>query len=132
MSSKQLFSLFVRDDKSSFIVIHNSSLSLWHLIWIYPKFYFKYRWRCYWEWEQVWYCVCEASDRGASQTDPGSYKFTIRTKHTKRTNYTENANERMHDTRNEQTIYETIARYTNERIIGAYPYIIQWPMILVL
>jgi hypothetical protein len=38
------------------------------LIWIYPKFYFKYRWRCYWEWEQVWYCVCEASDRGAGIT----------------------------------------------------------------
>ena len=37
----------------------------------------------------------------------------------KRTNYTENANEQTHDTRNERTIHETNARYTNERIIGA-------------
>ena len=78
-------------------------------------------------------------------TDPGSYKFTIRTKRKRtksanetnerftrtirkthdirtnemhRTNYTENANERTHDTRSERTIHVTNARYTNERIIG--------------
>ena len=48
-----------------------------------------------------------------------------RTNEIKRTNYTGNANERTHDTRNERTIHETNARYTNERIIGALPYIIQ-------
>jgi hypothetical protein len=42
-----------------------------------------------------------------------------RTNEMKRTNYTENANERTQYTRNERTIHETNARYTNERIIGA-------------
>jgi hypothetical protein len=37
----------------------------------------------------------------------------------KRANYTENANERTHDTGSERTIHEANARYTNERIIGA-------------
>jgi hypothetical protein len=67
-------------------------------------------------------------------TDPGSYKFTIRTKHkrtknerTLHTNDTKNARytKRTHDTRCERTIHETNARYRNERtkwnerIIGA-------------
>ena len=55
---------------------------------------------------------------------------TLHTNDTKNARYTE----RMHDTRNERTIHETNARYTNEPIIGAYmlPYIIQWQTILVL
>jgi ribosomal protein S8 len=44
---------------------------------------------------------------------------TLQTNEMKRMNYTENANERTHDARNERTIHETNARYTNERIIGA-------------
>jgi len=57
-------------------------------------------------------------------TDPGSHKFTIRTKrkrtenanetNEKRTNDTKNARytKRTHDTRNERTIHLTNARYT--------------------
>ena len=85
-------------NESTFII--KSDIVIWHKPWC------KY---CY----QLNMC-----------TDPGSYKFTIRTKrkrtenanetNEKRTNDTKNARytKRTHDTRNERTIHVTNARYT--------------------
>ena len=57
-------------------------------------------------------------------TDPGSYKFTMRTKRKRNERKTNKRFTRTirktHDTRNECMLHETNARYTNERIIGAY------------
>ena len=65
--------------------------------------------------------IHEMNARYTKRTHDTRNECTIyeRTIEMKRTNYTENANERTHDTRNERTIHETNARYMNERIIGA-------------